>query len=391
MLKGNRKQSANRNFVLRVRLYLSDPSVLRGEEAAFGHLDFCHSIFFRILLTGILFGLAFCNNALADNIRPAYLDIEELESGAIRVVWKVPLNQSLPANFRPALPKSFKNSSPKKRLKLPNAIIEKWTMISGNQRLAGASIGIEGLDETNTEALVRIQLANGSLHRSVLRPTDSITTVPTSETDESKQDGNISFILQLADRWRYVLFFLAAWLLSLTPTARRRGIMLCAVALAVGSLCGHAVGRLPVYDKFFAQKVPTDMEAKRILQGLMLNTYRAFILDRDEEIYDVLARSVAGKFLNEVYLQNKEAMRIDTTDGAASIIDRLDIKSIESMNRVKNGAIAMVATWDVYGSVRHSNHIHYRCNTYKAKLTIAPMDNYWKLTGFQLLDEKRVI
>jgi hypothetical protein len=115
------------------------------------------------------------------------------------------------------------------------------------------------------------------------------------------------------------------------------------------------------------------------------------MLDKDEEIYDVLARSVAGEFLNEVYLQNKEALRIDAAEGALSIIDRLDVKSIESMQRLKNGAIAIVANWDVYGSVLHWDHIHFRCNTYRAELTIAPADDYWKLTRVVLLDEERVV
>jgi hypothetical protein len=133
------------------------------------------------------------------------------------------------------------------------------------------------------------------------------------------------------------------------------------------------------------------MESKRILRGLMLNTYRAFMLDKDEEIYDVLARSVAGEFLSEVYLQNREAMRIYETGGTMTLIDRLDIKSIESMKRLKSGAIAIVANWDVYGSVRHRKHIHFRCNTYKAEVTIVPTETYWKLTGIQLVDEQRVI
>ncbi len=123
----------------------------------------------------------------------------------------------------------------------------------------------------------------------------------------------------------------------------------------------------------------------------MLNTYRAFILENDEDIYAVLARSVEGEFLAEVYLKNKEALRMDAADGAMGIVDRLDIRSIESMKQVENNAIAIVAEWDVYGSVRHQNHIHFRCNTYKAELTIVPADNYWKLTGVQLLEQNRVI
>jgi hypothetical protein len=335
--------------------------------------------------------LAVCDTAQADNIRPAYLDIEEFEPGAIRVVWKMPLNLNVPARFRPSFPESFKVSSPKKRVKTPNAIIEKWTMVCGTAKLAGATIGIEGLEETTTDALVRVQLADGSLHRVVLRPTERSTTVPASEPTVSQQEDGVRSLLRLANHWRYLILFLAAWLLSLAPDARRRGIMLCTVALIAGSLCGHALGGLSVHDKLFGSKTLSDVETKRILRGLMLNTYRAFMLEKDEEIYDVLARSVEGEFLSEVYLQNKEALRIDATDVAASIVDRLDVKSIESMKRLKDGAIAIVANWDVYGSVRHWNHIHFRCNTYKAEVTIVPTENYWKLTGIQLLDEERVI
>jgi hypothetical protein len=123
----------------------------------------------------------------------------------------------------------------------------------------------------------------------------------------------------------------------------------------------------------------------------MLNTYRAFILEKDTEIYDVLARSVAGEYLHEVYLKNKESLRIGAAEGTVGIVDRLDIKSIDSMEMLEDGAISMVAQWDVYGSVRHQNHIHFRCNTYKAELTIVPADGFWKLTRVELLEEERVI
>jgi hypothetical protein len=203
-----------------------------------------HNYLILLLTLGIISWLVVGKNVLADNIRPAYLDIEEFEPGAFRVVWKVPLNQNVPARFRPSFPESFKVSSPKKRVKM-----------------------------TTTDALVRIQLADGSLHRAVLRPTERSTTVPASEPTVSQREGGVRSVLKLADRWRYLSLFLAAWLLSLTPRARRRGIMLATVALIAGSLCGHALGRLPVYDKVFGPKMPSDMESKRILRGLMLNTY----------------------------------------------------------------------------------------------------------------------
>lgn len=348
-------------------------------------------IFSILLIVGVLCWQGAYDNALADNIRPAYLDIEEFESGTIRIVWKVPLYQRTPDRFTPSFPEYFKVSSPRRRLVTRDAIIEKWDMVCGKGGLAGARIGIDGLEQTMTDALVRIQLADGSVHRVVLRPTERVTTVPSSKVMLNKQEGVIRSGLRIVDRWRYALLLPAALLLSLLRGPRRRGIILCTVALVAGALCGHGVGRLPIYDKVLNQNLPPDMEVRRIIQGLMLNTYRAFMLQTDEETYDYLARSVAGEFLSEVYLQNREVMRIDRTEGAMTIIDRLDVKSIESIKRLKDGVLSVVANWDVYGSVRHLKHIHYRCNTYKAELTIVPTENYWKLTNVQLLNEQRVI
>lgn len=350
-----------------------------------------HRLLVPVVVAGLLLCPAVCNKALADDICPAYLDIEEFEPGALRVVWKVPRVQSVPALFAPSFPDSFKATSPKKRVETPNAIIEKWTMVCGAEGLAGAMISIEGLEQTAMDALVRIQLADGSMHRAILRPADPSTTVAASEATVSGERGGIQSMLRLARPWLYPMLFLVAWLLSMTSRARRRGIILCTVALIAGSLCGHALGRLPIAERLRGVATPSDAEAKRILRGLMLNTYRAFMLDNDEQIYDVLARSVEGEFLSEVYLQNREALRMDPTDAAVSIVDRLDIKSIESKERLKNGAIAIVASWDVYGSVLHWGHIHFRCNTYKAVLTIAPADNYWKLSSLEVLEQDRVI
>jgi hypothetical protein len=123
------------------------------------------------------------------------------------------------------------------------------------------------------------------------------------------------------------------------------------------------------------QKMPSQMEASKIIQGLLLNTYRAFMLQEDEAIYDKLARSVSGDFLSEVYLQNRERMRMTGSDGAMAIIQRLDIKSIESMTLQKEDRISMVDRWDVYGSVHHQQHVHYRCNTYTAEIIIQPTEN----------------
>ena len=347
--------------------------------------------FTKWIIWGILFWFMIPDFALADNIRPAYLEIEELASGNIRVVWKVPRGQGIPPKFEPSFPEQFRIIPPRKRLKTNDAIVETWNMIGGDDGLAGTQIRIDGLKQTTTDALVRIRLSDGSVHRVVLRPTETTTTIPNPDTTINKQRRFHTFLLQFLNQWRYGLLLSTAFVLSLLPGARRRGIVLCTVALVAGALCGHALGRLPLYDNVFNQNIPSKAEAAKILQGLMLNTYRAFMLKEDEDIYDALARSVSGEFLSEIYLQNRENMRMGDSDGAVAIIQKLDIKSIDAMAPKKDGSIGIDANWDVYGSVYHQKHVHYRCNTYTAEVVIRPTENHWKVVKIQLLDEQRVL
>jgi hypothetical protein len=110
---------------------------------------------------------------------------------------------------------------PQKRIKTNDAVIESWDMIANKEGLAGAQIGIEGLKQTNTDALVRIKFSDGSIHRVVLRPTQTTTTIPDPLKTEDNQNKSQSFLL-LFDRWRYVVLTLAAFALSLSSAARRK-------------------------------------------------------------------------------------------------------------------------------------------------------------------------
>lgn len=343
------------------------------------------------IIWGLLFCFIFPGFAMADNIRPLYMEIEELQSGNIRVVWKVPRGQGIPPNLKPSFPEHFRVIPPLKRLQTNDAVVETWNMIGGGDGLAGAQIRIDGLKQTTTDALVRIRLSDGSVHRVVLRPSETSTTIPNPQNSMDEQKKRHIAVLHFIDHWRYGLLFSIALVLSLLTIARRRGIILCTVALIAGSFCGHTLGRLPVYDTFFEQSIPSEKETVKILKGLLLNTYRAFMLQEDEDIYDILSLSVSGEFLSEVYLQNRENLRIRDSEGTMAIIHQLDIKSIGSMAKKKDGRIAIAANWDVYGSVHHQNHVHYRCNTYTAEVIMKPTETYWKLVKIQLLDEQRVL
>ena len=104
-----------------------------------------------MLLCAVIPGLA-----LSDNIRPAYLELEASPNGNIRVVWKVPLGQEIPPQFAPVFPDRFQMIPPRNQLKTSDAMVETWQMRSGNEGLAGVEIGINGLNHTTMDAMVRI-------------------------------------------------------------------------------------------------------------------------------------------------------------------------------------------------------------------------------------------
>lgn len=307
-------------------------------------------------------------------MRPAYLEITETSPGSIDITWKVPKSQNASSDLAPELPASFAMASRVENIDSPDALLRKWSMIG--LPLNGQLIRIRGLEQVSMEALVRIQMADGTLIRTVLNPGSPQLSLPeVGNNKKSVQHG-----------WIYIGVLFAAFGLSLTRSARKSGIVLCSLALLAGGLTGHALGnRIPGHRKL------SESETKRILQGLMLNTYRAFIFDDDTEVYNILARSVEGQALNDIYLNNRSRLSFDDAESASSLVDRLDIKSIEFIDKDRQGSITLLTDWDVYGSVFHWEHVHFRCNTFKAEITIAPFDGYWKITALNILEEERVL
>jgi hypothetical protein len=128
-----------------------------------------------------------------------------------------------------------------------------------------------------------------------------------------------------------------------------------------------------------------------ILHGLLLNTYRSCQYKGEEHAYDQLARSVTGDLLTSIYLENRDMLNVGDTEGAKSMIERVDVRTVEPIKGLEDGAFSVSANWDVYGSVSHWEHTHYRCNSYKAILTVIPSEDYWKIASIEITDEERVL
>jgi len=128
---------------------------------------------------------------------------------------------------------------------------------------------------------------------------------------------------------------------------------------------------------------------KQLSKDLLHNVYRAFDYRGEEVIYDVLAQSVAGELLTDVYLETRRGLELANQGGA-----RVKVKDVEVQDAVlqsRDGdTLSIESRWSVGGSVGHWGHIHQRRNGYHALLKISDIDGRWKLTGLEILQEERL-
>jgi hypothetical protein len=352
---------------------------------------FCCKAKMGTFLLICLFLLSISGKAWADNVRPAYLGIENHKEDRFKITWKNPLKNGEQLPIAPVLPEGFKKISPRTVTKTADAVIHKWVVSAEGQALKGQTIAIKGLEATASDVLLRIKFLDGKIFRSVLRPNEPNVTVQSSQKNQTAQTPIIYKILDLIDSWRLLLLLFSVGLLGIFPAVRKRGVVFCSIALILGSVSGYLIGNAPIKGAFAFNTIPSEEKTNQILQGLLLNMYRSFGYAGEDAVYNQMSKSVSGDLLTAVYLQNRNVMRIEKEDQAKVYVDRLDIREVESLSAEDGGGFSALVRWDVYGSVNHWEHIHYRCNSYKAKITLMPKGKYWIITHFGLIDEERII
>ncbi len=131
------------------------------------------------------------------------------------------------------------------------------------------------------------------------------------------------------------------------------------------------------------------MRAREIVSGLLHNVYRAFDFRQEEQIYDVLAKSVEGELLAQIYLETRRGLELANQGGARAKVKEIELLELEA-DPADGGSFLATATWNVAGSVGHWGHIHQRKNQYHAEINVAPIDGVWKLVDLEILEEQRL-
>jgi len=177
---------------------------------------------------------------------------------------------------------------------------------------------------------------------------------------------------------------------------RRKGYSVRSLAIVSLLLVSGAVAAYPLLQvsvgrpQAMAGELPPE-QAQALLQTLLKNVYRAFDFREENDVYDKLALSVSGDLLTEVYLQNRKSFAVQRAGGAQAKIKSVDILQANA-ERVEDRplAYAIRGEWTATGSVGHWGHVHTRQNQYNAIVTVDAVDGVWKITGLELLEEKRI-
>ena len=143
------------------------------------------------------------------------------------------------------------------------------------------------------------------------------------------------------------------------------------------------------YQVFFAARF-SEEAVTTILDGLLENVYRAFDYRQEDVIYDSLENTVSGDLLTQIYLETRRSLELENQGGARAKVQDIEILEASYEALPSGRGFTSEALWSVRGSVGHWGHVHQRINQYRAEVTVESIDDAWRITGLEVLEEERV-
>ena len=162
----------------------------------------------------------------AHEVRPGYLEIRQRSADTYAVLWKVPARGDLRLRLEVRFPERCSVTVPSVKTQVGNAFLERWS-VRCRGGLEGHSISIDGLVDTLTDVLVRLEQTDGTTQVFRLTPAAPRFTVEASpgalRVATTYGGLGIEHILFGSDHLLFVLALLlivrASWALVKTVTA----------------------------------------------------------------------------------------------------------------------------------------------------------------------------
>jgi hypothetical protein len=148
-----------------------------------------------------------------------------------------------------------------------------------------------------------------------------------------------------------------------------------------------------ISNPFFESDAPQGDEAKLVLQNVLSNTYHAFNVKDEDELYQELAENVTGDLVANIYLDSRRRLTAGVRQGAEVSVRDVSVVSVGDLIEGTNPAdgFSYESKWAVTARVKHLQHIHHRKNIYSGILKIKVENNVWKISHIELQSEDRMI
>jgi hydrogenase/urease accessory protein HupE len=116
--------------------------------------------------------------ATAHRLAPALLELVERGEGRVEVRFKLPIEQPTGADLRPELPPHCAPASEPVATQEDTGVVLRWTEQCDAAGLVGSRVSLAGLAGSGSNALLRIELADGRALRAVLHEGAPVFEVP---------------------------------------------------------------------------------------------------------------------------------------------------------------------------------------------------------------------
>jgi hydrogenase/urease accessory protein HupE len=220
----------------------------------------------RAVLAAVLLWACLC---AAHEVRPAYLELRETAPGEFGVLWKTPVQGDARLALDPVF-SEVTSITPKVVRHVRDAAIQTWEIRTS--RLRGQTVRIDGLEGTMTDALVRVEFADGSAWTGRLTPSQPAATIPDKESALAVAGTylrlGVEHILAGIDHLLFVLGLLvlarSRWRLLATVTAFTAAH---SITLALATLGVVNVSQAPVEAAIALSIAFVAVEILRTRQG----------------------------------------------------------------------------------------------------------------------------
>ncbi len=132
------------------------------------------------------------------------------------------------------------------------------------------------------------------------------------------------------------------------------------------------IGTVSAHNPFFEAEAPRGDDARRVIAQVLWNTYHAFNLTDEDELYDRLSQNVTSDLVADLYLDSRRRLTAGTREGAEVTVRDVSVVEVDDSAGFTESQTGFSYTcrWIVTARVRHLQHVHHRQNIYNGNLTI---------------------